>query len=299
MVFISINMFAQNEFPMSTNSNVKVDGGSIKMISPNTTGGWARGLSYYLRDATQYSAAMGFFGTASEMHKFYLAFGSSPWSSGNGLYMIPNGHVGIGTTNPVEKLSVQGGNISIANGESSTIYSSAHNLFFSGVPRGYAHKVYTFRPAWGTAGSTFSSLKLQTADTKGEFTTNVLLTSSGISYLNGGSLGIGTTNTRGFKLAVNGNIGADEIQVKANYWSDFVFNDDYKLKDLEEVESFIEENNHLPDIPSEKEVLKNGIQVGEMNAKLLQKIEELTLYMIEANKRINELSNEVDELKNK
>jgi len=113
-----------------------------------------------------------------------------------------------------------------------------------------------------------------------------------------GSVGIGTTNTRGFKLAVNGNIGADEIQVKANYWSDFVFNDDYKLKDLEEVESFIEENNHLPDIPSEQEVKDKGINLGDMDAKLLQKIEELTLYMIEANKKINELSNEVNKLKN-
>ncbi|PXY01808.1 hypothetical protein DF185_03940, partial [Marinifilum breve] len=71
--------------------------------------------------------------------------------------------------------------------------------------------------------------------------------------------------------------------------------------DLKEVESFIEENKHLPDIPSEKEVLENGIAVGEMNAKLLQKIEELTLYVIEQNKKIEALfqKNEqlVDEIK--
>ena len=73
---------------------------------------------------------------------------------------------------------------------------------------------------------------------------------------------------------------------------------------MEEVENFIKENNHLPDIPSEKEVLENGIQVGEMNAKLLQKIEELTLYMIEMNKRMKsievenmELKDEIKELK--
>ncbi|PXX94333.1 hypothetical protein DF185_23000, partial [Marinifilum breve] len=69
--------------------------------------------------------------------------------------------------------------------------------------------------------------------------------------------------------------------------------------DLKEVESFIEENKHLPDIPSEKEVLENGIAVGEMNAKLLQKIEELTLYVIEQNKEIKALRNEVNDLKSK
>ncbi|PXX94334.1 hypothetical protein DF185_23005, partial [Marinifilum breve] len=71
---------------------------------------------------------------------------------------------------------------------------------------------------------------------------------------------------------IEGKLIANEIEIKQNSWSDFVFEEDYQLKDLKEVESFIEENKHLPDIPSEKEVLENGIAVGEMNAKLLQKI---------------------------
>jgi len=111
-----------------------------------------------------------------------------------------------------------------------------------------------------------------------------------------GSVGVGTADTKGFKFAVKGNIGAEEVQVKANYWSDFVFNDDYKLKDLEEVESFIEENNHLPDIPSEKEVKDKGINLGDMDAKLLQKIEELTLYIIEMNKEVKTLNQKVKTL---
>ncbi len=113
----------------------------------------------------------------------------------------------------------------------------------------------------------------------------------------GGNIGIGTTETGTHKLAVEGTIGAREIKVEADTWSDFVFNDNYKLKALEEVESFIEENNHLPDVPSEKEVLENGIALGEMNAKLLQKIEELTLYMIEMNKEVKALKNENEILK--
>ncbi len=118
------------------------------------------------------------------------------------------------------------------------------------------------------------------------------------------NVGIGTSETGTHKLAVDGTIGAREIIVETGAWSDFVLNKDYELKDLEEVENFIKENKHLPDIPSEKEVLENGIQVGEMNAKLLQKIEELTLYMIEMNKRMKsievenmELKDEIKELK--
>lgn len=71
-----------------------------------------------------------------------------------------------------------------------------------------------------------------------------------------------------------------------NGWSDFVFKKEYKLPTLEEVENHIAEKGHLENIPSEEEVLKNGINLGEMNAKLLQKIEELTLYVIEMKKDI-------------
>ncbi|MCT4603599.1 MAG: hypothetical protein N4A59_11960 [Marinifilum sp.] len=123
--------------------------------------------------------------------------------------------------------------------------------------------------------------------------------SEGILYVEGEtkSVGIGTATTGTHKLAVNGTIGAREIKVEASAWSDFVFEDNYQLKDLEEVESYIEENKHLPDVPSEKEVLENGIQLGEMDAKLLQKIEELTLYLINQNKQLMKQSNEIQQLK--
>jgi hypothetical protein len=113
-----------------------------------------------------------------------------------------------------------------------------------------------------------------------------------------GNIGIGTNNVADFRLAVKGKIRATEIVVETG-WADFVFNKDYKLRNLEEVENFIEENNHLPDIPSEKEVKENGVQVGEMNAKLLQKIEELTLYMIEQNKETKKLIEKVETLESK
>lgn len=90
-------------------------------------------------------------------------------------------------------------------------------------------------------------------------------------------------------LRVNGKIYAMEVKVSLDRWEDIVFDKDYQLLTLNELDTYITNNKHLPDIPSEKEVLENGINVGEMNALLLKKIEELTLYIIDQQKQIDEL----------
>jgi hypothetical protein len=93
-------------------------------------------------------------------------------------------------------------------------------------------------------------------------------------------------------LFVKGGITTEEVLVKLseiNGWSDFVFNQDYKLRSIPELASYIETNKHLPDVPTSSEVKKHGIEVGKMNAVLLQKIEELSLYVIELKKEITEL----------
>ena len=102
-----------------------------------------------------------------------------------------------------------------------------------------------------------------------------------------GKVGIGTTKPSA-KLSVNGKIHTKEVRVdlKLSDWSDFVFYDNYNLPTLEEVENHIKEKGHLKNIPSAMEVDKNGIYLGEMDAKLLQKIEELTLYTIAQEKEI-------------
>ncbi|RNL66903.1 hypothetical protein ED312_23550, partial [Sinomicrobium pectinilyticum] len=96
-------------------------------------------------------------------------------------------------------------------------------------------------------------------------------------------------------LAVNGNIRAKEIKVETG-WSDFVFEESYNLPTLEEVEQHINEKGHLKDIPSAKEVEENGIFLGQMDAKLLQKIEELTLYMIALKKENREQKFQIEKL---
>jgi hypothetical protein len=100
------------------------------------------------------------------------------------------------------------------------------------------------------------------------------------------------------ELNNNGLLKAREIRIDALPWADFVFQPDYSLKPLSEVESFIKTNGHLPDVPSEAEVKQNGINVAEMDAILLRKIEELTLHSIAQEKRIADLEEKLNSLTN-
>ena len=99
-------------------------------------------------------------------------------------------------------------------------------------------------------------------------------------------------------LAVDGKITCEEVLVKLSQnWPDYVFANDYKLPELSEVKTFIEENNHLPGIPKASEIEKNGLKLGEMQRLMLEKIEELTLYIIELKKENDEIKIELSKLK--
>jgi hypothetical protein len=110
-----------------------------------------------------------------------------------------------------------------------------------------------------------------------------------------GRLGIGTSNPQ-YKLSVNGTIGTKEVIVTNAGWSDYVFQPGYRLRPLSEVHAYIQGHHHLPGIPSEREVREKGVSVGEMQAKLLAKIEELTLHLIEQEKANQELRERVARL---
>jgi hypothetical protein len=120
-----------------------------------------------------------------------------------------------------------------------------------------------------------------------------------VAITTSGSVGIGTmTPPVGYKLAIAGDVIATKVVVKALVnWPDYVFKPDYNLPPLSTIEQHIKEKGHLPNIPTEKEVAEKGIDLGDMHAKLLQKVEELTLYLIKQEKRLEEQQREIDALK--
>jgi len=113
-----------------------------------------------------------------------------------------------------------------------------------------------------------------------------------------GNLGVGT-NKPDEKLVVKGKIIAEEIKVQAVNWPDYVFKPDYKLTSLAQTELFIQENGHLPEVPSAKQIKEEGLSVGEMNKLMMKKIEELTLHLIEKEKAMNEMEKRLKQLENK
>jgi hypothetical protein len=116
-----------------------------------------------------------------------------------------------------------------------------------------------------------------------------------ISFL--GKVGIGTTNPT-TALTVNGKILAEEFEIITDVpASDYVFESNYKLRTLQEIETFVAQHKHLPEVPSAQEFKENGYKVGQMDDLLLRKVEELTLYAIELNKQVEALKAELAKVK--
>jgi hypothetical protein len=186
------------------------------------------------------------------------------------------GNVGIGTTAPSAPLSL-----------GTTLGNSKLALWDNGTLRaGFGIQNSQFRFHLGEPSSRFSFFGTEAGPE--------LMTLTGT-----GNLGIGTSlasNPNNYKLAVNGTIGAKAVQVEltSTTWSDYVFLPSYRLRPLAEVERYIQANSHLPEVPSAAQVGKDGINLGEMDATLLKKIEELTLYLIEQNKQLHEQSKKLE-----
>jgi hypothetical protein len=133
------------------------------------------------------------------------------------------------------------------------------------------------------------------------FLAGTVVTQKGYLILNAdGNVGIGiSTVPTGYKLAVAGNVIAEKYVCKLKgSWPDFVFSEGYKLPNIFEVEQYIKEHKHLPNVPSANEIKENGIDIEEMNAAILKKIEEQMLYIIEQQKAIEQLNTEMQKFKN-
>ncbi len=210
---------------------------------------------------------------------------SSYWEGYKDEITLMNGKVGIGTSAPSWNLTVDG----------CTALSGSRNQIFHLRPNsGYAGYIYWAEnnvAERGILGFNAGSGDLVYRSGAYDFnngTERFRVTSTG-NFLIGKD---NQTNTS-YKLDIAGKIRADEVVVNTT-GADFVFEPTYKLRSLSELETFIRTNKHLPDIAPAKEMQENGVSAGEMQAKLLQKVEELTLYVIEKDKEIAKLKAEKD-----
>lgn len=182
---------------------------------------------------------------------------------------VTSGNVGIGIVNPSSPLQVEGAPaqnwlVNLGNTE-----AAGHKMYF-----GYGNSTSTNYGLLITGGRSIAGQLDFAVENK-------------FYVMGNGNVLIGKTSqtNTAYMLDVNGKARANEIVVNTT-GADFVFEKDYKLRSLKDVEAFVKQNKHLPEVPSAKAMQENGLGVSEMQTKLLQKVEELTLYLIEQNKRI-------------
>lgn len=226
---------------------------------------------------------------------------------GSGL-RVTQGSVGIGTTTPGNKLSIatsiantsglQFVNLSgmspglTGNGKVLSVDNNGHVILVNDI--GGANSI------WALTGNSLTDPAVNfigTADAQPiVFRTD---NQSRARILANGNMiiGAGTISDHGYKLTVDGNIRTRKVRVDTDTWADFVFDNNYQLLPLKELEQYIQQEKHLPDVPSAAEVKKNGLDLSDNQAVLLKKIEELTLYVIEQNKKIEELQKQVSQQK--
>ncbi|MCP4456808.1 MAG: hypothetical protein GY816_02085 [Cytophagales bacterium] len=228
-------------------------------------------------------------------------------SSGSKFIVNSTGNVGIGDGTPSYDLDVNGdtrimGKLILNNNEVPTTLIDGMVYFDKNVHldtgngiyqyftggNGSAISYYHATDGWGALIST-NNMKWITPEFDGLKVTNAVTIGQASTHSDPDGI-----------LYVDGNSYFTEVNVTSSSpWPDFVFAKDYDLKPLNQVETFIKENQHLPDVPSAKEVEENGINVGDMNAVLLKKIEELTLHLIEQNKQLEKLQLQVNKIENK
>lgn len=280
-------------------------GNVIGVTNAAPTDGSSATLSFIARNAAGYNN-LGYVGiishpgtTFSSSMVFGLRYGTGGYAES--MRIAPGGKVGIGTSAPAKRFEVydsistavymtDSATAAMPSGIVTTFSNMGHiNGNSGGIALAAGNATGQHALAYICAVSLPGNPAAETAF--GRRIENV--SNGGQSYREtmrltaDGNVGIGTKTPGSYKLAVEGIIGARKVKVTTTSWADFVFDENYKRPSLEETEAYIKANKHLPDVPSAAEVTKDGQDLGEMNRILLQKVEELTLELIEMKKELN------------
>ena len=285
----STNFWTPNGTDITNTNSGKVGIGTstpISKLSVKTpTGNY--GLTHTDGTVTVGSYVNANFGWLGTRSNHPLAFFTN--DGGPSVTLATNGNFGVGTATPDYRLSISSNLIS-SNTNTNLLKLTGQNplMVFSNGNTDFGYiKAWSYQPyAPFTNGLVIGSAPGYPIF----FSTNNY--SLSMIVADNGNVGIGTANPT-YKLSVNGNIHSKEVVVETG-WADYVFNKNYQLKSLQEVEQFIADYKHLPGIPSAEEIEKNGLQLGDTQKKMMEKIEELTLYVIDLNDQIKKLQSKTN-----
>ena len=310
LLIAALSGFAQTNSYPTAGSPVVYDYSPTLFLQRNSNdGGYVQGIQTRLADG----ANNWFFGNLL----------AGEWMVAKGDYNNPkltvlsSGNTGIGTAYPTQRLSVNG-NINFENSTGGkylgfgitgvdeyntlgSLYSSAGLVLAHGLKpsTSIAGLIYSYGNMSRNAivlGDNFSfgGIKFYTKSASEETVGAPFVADAAMQLTDGGNLLIGKTtqSNTAYKVDVNGKVRANEIVVNTT-GADFVFDKDYRLRPIAELEEFVKQNKHLPEIPTAKTMQQEGVGVSELQIRLLQKVEELTLYIIHQQKEIDELKKKV------
>jgi hypothetical protein len=283
LIFFTNNTTVLPAMILSPAGNLGVGGSiatgssKIEAFTANDTYGFLQSSAGGVRVGSYANATGGYYGTLTN-HPLYL-FSQTGNAS---IALLQNGNVGMGTVTPAARLNLL-----------SNSATGFPQLLLEETDNDYARISFRTNNA-ANSGANFWSIAGYNNNTRASERLNFYNAAVGdvMSLSGNGNVGIGTSNPT-YKLSVNGTIQTKEVRVQTG-WADFVFEEEYQLNPLADVEKFIRANKHLPNIPSAKEIQIDGLALGEIQTKMMQKIEELTLYLIKANKTIEQLTQRIE-----